>query len=143
METKQQIDSTTRSVQLHAVARRYVTEGLGQKNFDAIPYTENVALRAPLCPGGSGVPLVGRENLRTVWWPPLPQLIGQVEVIDIYVNGALTAVTVEFHLGIIAPACTLRVIDRFTVDDEGRITAQENFFDPRNVTNPGWHDGGA
>ncbi len=143
MQTKQQIDNTTRSAQLHALARCYVTEGLGQKNFDAIPYTEDVALRAPLCPGGSSVPLVGRENLRTVWWPPLPQLIGHVAVIDTYVNQDLTAVTVEFHLEIIAPACTLRVIDRFTVDDEGRITAQENFFDPRDVTNPGWRNEGA
>ena len=142
METKQQIDNTTRSAQLHAVGRNYVMEGLGQKNFDAIPYTAEVALRAPLCPGGSGVPLVGRENLRTVWWPPLPQLIGEVTVIDTYVNQDLTAVTVEFHLGIIAPACTLRVIDRFTVDGAGQITTQENFFDPRDVTNPGWRDGG-
>ena len=138
METKHQSDSTTRSAQLHAVARRYVTEGLGQKNFDAIPYTEDVALRAPLCPGGSSAPLIGRDNLRTIWWPPLPQLIGQAAVIDTYVNQDLTAVTVEFHLDIIAPACTLRVIDRFVVDDEGCITAQENFFDTRDVTSPGW-----
>lgn len=142
MTLKNQGDTATRTAQLHNVARRYVTEGLGQKNFDAIPYTEAVALRAPLCPGGSSVPLVGRENLRTVWWPPLPQLIGQAAVIDTYVNQDLTAVTVEFHLAIIAPACTLRVIDRFIVDDEGQITAQENFFDPRDVTHPGWRDGG-
>ena len=84
-----------------------------------------------------------RENLRTVWWSPLPQLIGQAAVIDTYVNQDLTAVTVEFHLDIIAPACTLRVIDRFTVDGEGRITTQENFFDPRDVMNLGWRDGSA
>src|SRR5919107_36038 len=102
MATKQQSNTETRSAQLHAVARHYVTKGLGQKNFDAIPYTEDVALRAPLCPGGSSMPLIGRENLRTVWWPPLPQLIGQAAVIDTYVNQDLTAVTVEFHLGIIA-----------------------------------------
>lgn len=143
MTLKSQVDTATRSAQLHNVAQRYVTKGLGQKNFDAIPYTADVALRAPLCPGGSGVPLVGRENLRTVWWPPLPQLIGRVEVIDTYVNQDLTAVTVEFHLAIIEPACTLRVIDRFTVDDEGRITTQENFFDPRDVTHPGWRNGSA
>ena len=127
METTHPIDSTTRSAQLHTLAWRYVTEGLGQKNFDAIPYTEDVALRAPLCPGGSSVPLVGRENLRTVWWPPLPQLLGQAAVIDTYVNQDLTAVTVEFHLDIIAPACTLRVIDRFTVDDEGRSPHKKIF----------------
>lgn len=59
-------------------------------------------------------------------------------MIDTYVNQDLSAVTVEFHLDIIAPACTLRVIDRFVVDDEGCITAQENFFDTRDVTSPGW-----
>lgn len=143
MTLKNQVATATRIAQLHTIAQRYVMEGLGQKNFDAIPYTEEVALRAPLCPGGASVPLIGRENLRTVWWPPLPQLIGQVALIDTYVNQELTAVTVEFHLDIIAPACTLRVIDRFTVDDEGRITTQENFFDPRDVTHPGWRNGSA
>jgi hypothetical protein len=138
METKYQIDQVARKAQLHTVAQRYVNEGLGQKNFDAIPYDEGVSLRAPLCPGGSNMPLVGREQLRTIWWPPLPQLVGQVQVIDIYVNQDLTAVTVEFHCEIVAPACMLRIIDRFAVDEEGRITEQENFFDPRDVTNPGW-----
>ncbi len=37
-------------------------------------------------------------------------------------------------------SCTLRVIDRLQVNDEGKITSQENFFDPRDVTNPGWKD---
>ena len=143
MATKQPNDLATRSAQLHALARRYVTEGLGQKDFAAIPYSEGVRLRAPLCPGGSNVPLIGREKLRTVWWAPLPQLIGQVEVLDTYINQDGTAVTVEFLCGIVAPACTLRVIDRFMVDSEGRITEQENFFDPRDVTNPGWHSGDA
>ena len=36
------------------------------------------------------------------------------------------------------PPCTLRVIDRLTVDAGGKIVEQENFFDPRDVTNPGW-----
>jgi hypothetical protein len=119
-----------------------VIEGLGQKNFDAIPYVEDVVLRAPLCPGGPSVPLVGRENLRTIWWPPLPKLMGRVQVIDSYVNQDLTAVTVEFHLEIVEPACMLRILDRFTVNDEGRIYDQENFFDPRDVTNPSWRNGG-
>jgi hypothetical protein len=60
-----------------------------------------------------------------------------VRVLDSYVNRDCTAVTVEFHCGILQPACTLRIIDRFTVDTDGRITEQENFFDPRAVTNPG------
>jgi hypothetical protein len=51
----------------------------------------------------------------------------------------LTAVCVEFYCGILEPKCTLRIIDRFTVDDAGRIIEQENFFDPRDVTHPGWN----
>ena len=45
---------------------------------------------------------------------------------------------VEFRCRIDAMSCTLRIIDRFTVNDAGEITSQENFFDPRDVTNPGW-----
>jgi hypothetical protein len=127
-----------RTDQLHSLARSYVTEALGKGDFDAIPYSEEVTLRAPLCPGGSGVPLTGRSNLREQWWAPLPQLVAGVEVIDTYVNRDLTAVTVEFLCHIRQPACTLRIIDRFKVNEAGQIIEQENFFDPRNVTNPGW-----
>lgn len=124
---------------LHQLASAYVIDGLGKGNFDAIPYDDGVTLRAPLCPGGSAVPLIGKEQLRAVWWPPLPQLVSGVEVIDSYVNREGTAVTVEFLCHIREPACTLRVVDRFKVNAGGRITEQENFFDPRDVTNPGWN----
>ena len=123
---------------LHELARDYVLKGLGGKNFDAIPYADNVSLRAPICPGGSTTPLVGKENLRSIWWAPLPTLIGDVRVIDSFVNSDNTAVTVEFHCDIIDPFCTLRVVDKFVVNEQGKITAQENFLDPRDITNPGW-----
>ena len=131
-------DPAARRAQLHAIARAYVTEGLGKKIFAAIPYAENVTLRAPLCPGGMEMPLTGKDNLRDVWWAPLPQLIGAVTVVDTYVNDDLTAVTCEFTLEIVNPATTLRILDRFTVNDAGKILEQANYFDPRNVTNPGW-----
>jgi hypothetical protein len=35
----------------------------------------------------------------------------------------------------------LRVADRFTVNCAGKIIEQENHFDPRDVTNPGWQNG--
>ena len=129
-----------RTDQLHSLARSYVTEALGKGDFDAIPYSEDVTLRAPLCPGGSCVPLTGRSNLREQWWAPLPQLVAGVEVIDTYVNRDLAAVTVEFLCHIRQPACTLRIIDRFTVNEAGQIIEQENSFDPRDVTNPGWQN---
>jgi hypothetical protein len=132
-----------REDQLHDIARSYVVHGLGQGNFDAIPYGETVVLRAPLCAGGSAAPLSGRANLKEKWWAPLPDLIEGVEIIDTYVNRELTAVAVEFLCHIRQPSCTLRVIDRFTINAAGRIVEQENFFDPRDVTNPGWRGSGA
>lgn len=130
----------SRADQLHQIARAYVTDALGKGDFDAIPYSEDVTLLAPLCPGGSGVPLVGRTNLREKWWAPLPALVAGAEVLDTYVNRDLTAVAVEFLCRIRQPACTLRVVDRFKVNEAGCIIAQENFFDQRGVTNPGWLD---
>ena len=57
---------------------------LARRDFDAIPYADNVVLRAPVVPGGGANPLSGRETLRTVWWQPLvPALDGvTVNVID-------------------------------------------------------------
>jgi len=131
-----QTDVINDAQMLHQIARDYVTNGLDGKNFDVIPYDDNVILRAPLCPGGSEIPLTGKENLRNIWWAPLPSLIGKVELIDSYVNEENNAVSVEFHCRITNPACVLRVIDRFIINEEGKIISQENFFDPRAVTNP-------
>ena len=119
---------------LHKLAKDYVIKGLREKNFDAIPYDENVLPRAPLRPGGSSSPLYGSENLRQQWWAPLPSLLGNIEFIDSFANEDCTAITAEFHCEILNPSCVLRVIDRFRINDEGRITEQENFFDPRDVT---------
>jgi hypothetical protein len=131
-----QTDVMTAAQILHQVARDYVEYGLGAKNFDAIPYDDDVVLRAPICPGGSATPLEGKENLRNVWWAPLPSLVGKVDFIDSYVNESNTAITVEFHCEIINPSCVLRVVDRFIINEQGKIIEQENFFDPRGITNP-------
>ena len=84
-----------RSDKLHEIARNYVAS-LGTGDFDSIPYSEDVELRAPLCPGGSAVPVVGKDNLKEQWWAPLPDLVSGVEVIDTFTNDGLSAVTVEF-----------------------------------------------
>ena len=129
------MDNADKINMLHQTARHYVLNGLGAKDFDAIPYDENVMLRAPLTAGGSWQPIVGKENLRMQWWAPLPSLVGKTEFIDSFVNKDATAVTVEFLCEILNPSCMLRIIDRFKINDEGKITEQENFFDPRAVTN--------
>ena len=130
---------SNRSEQLHQIGRDYVAH-LGSGDFDSIPYHETVELRAPINPGGSQAPMTGRNNLKEKWWAPLPDLVSGVEVLDTYVNNDLSAVTVEFLCRIDALSSTLRIIDRFSVNDEGQITSQENFFDPRDITNPGWRD---
>ncbi len=130
------MENNSRNETLRKIARTYVVDGLGAKNFDAIPYHDQVSLRAPLNPGGSLVPITGRENLRSSWWAPLPTLVKGTSFIDSYVNQDGSGVAVEFYCDIIQPACRLRIIDRFKVNEDGKIVDQENFFDPRAVTNP-------
>lgn len=124
-----------RKAQLKQAAAKYF-EGLAKKDFDLIPYDDSVSLRAPLAPGGIHKPLVGRENLRTIWWTPLPAILGEVRVFDFYYNDDLTAVVGEGEVEITSPKARLRVADRFTVNSAGKIVEQVNHFDPRDVTNP-------
>ena len=125
-----------RIIQLRQIARIYVEEGLGKGNFDIIPYAEDVSLRAPLNPGGSESPIVGKSLLRGTWWKPLPDLVEGTELLATYINTNQDAVAVEFYCNIKSPNCRLRIVDRFKVDESGLITDQENFFDPRLVTDP-------
>ncbi len=125
-----------RVAQLTQIARTYVEEGLGKGDFEIIPYAEEISLRAPLNPGGSESPIVGRDLLKDTWWKPLPELIESTELLGIYVNAKQDAVAAEFYCHIKSPSCRLRIIDRFKVDESGLITDQENFFDPRPVTDP-------
>jgi hypothetical protein len=115
-------------------------DGLSTKSFDRIPFAEDVRLRAPLAPGGVHRPLVGREAVREVWWAPMPSLLGQVTCTGVYFDDDLTGAvgTAEVEI-LVDPPARLRVADRFTINDEGLIIEQENHFDPRDVTNPGWN----
>ena len=120
-------DPSERRAELIAIASKYVNEGLGGKDFDAIPYHDQVSLRAPINPGGSLKAVVGKEVLRNSWWKPLPDLVDSVHLKDVFINEDLSAVTVEFHCDIKAPQCTLRIIDRFKVNDQGLIISQGEF----------------
>lgn len=132
---------SARANELRSVVDRYF-RALASKDFSAIPYADGVSLRAPLAPGGVNRPLVGKEALRREWWTPLePALEGlKVRIADYYINASQTAIVVEAEItiGVLNPPATLRVADRFTVDSSGRIVEQENHFDPRDVTDPGW-----
>lgn len=78
--------------QLKGAADAYF-QGLQRRDFDTIPFAEDVRLRAPLAPGGVYRPLVGKPAVRSDWWEPLvPALDGvRIKVLDYYVNEALTA----------------------------------------------------
>jgi hypothetical protein len=144
MNSSEEAAAAGRREQLRNIADGYF-EALRRKDFSAIPYDDNATLRAPLAPGGVNQPLAGKDALYSQWWIPLePALEGvEITVLEHYFNESLTAVCSEatITLNVVSPPATLRVADRFTVNAAGKITAQENHFDPRDVTNPGWQTG--
>jgi hypothetical protein len=128
-------DNASRLNQLKEVAEAYF-DSLRNKNFGTIPYHENASLRAPLTPGGVNVPINGKEALYNQWWLPLePALQGvTIKVLGHYIHENLEGIISEAEITLAAPDVTLRVADRFTVNENGKITGQENHFDPREVT---------
>ncbi len=123
-----------RRAQLRSVADVYFNS-LAKKDFEAIPYDENVTLRSPLAPPDLAVPyesypLEGRSAV-VAWFQGLAPALGGTKVIDYYYNEDLTAICVEAEVGIVDPPATLRVADRFTVNAAGKIIDQENHYDPR------------
>ncbi|MBL8172386.1 MAG: nuclear transport factor 2 family protein [Acidobacteria bacterium] len=144
MNSSEETAAAGRKEQLRNIADKYF-DALLRKDFSAIPYDNKATLRAPLAPGGVHHPLAGKDTLYSQWWIPLePALEGvEIVVLDYYFNESLTAVCAEatITLNVMSPPVTLRVADRFTVTVEGKIIEQENHFDPRDVTNPGWQNG--
>jgi len=130
---------TVRKAQLRRAAEEFF-DGLNRKDFEAIPYDENIVFRAPIAPGGRHFPLMGREAVRAVWWAPLVPMLWTVKVLEHYYNDELTAIVTEADIHTVNPRATLRVADRFTVSRSGKIVEQENHFDPRDVTDPGWRN---
>jgi hypothetical protein len=109
---------------------------LRKKAFEAIPYGDTATLRAPLTPGGVHSPLHGKAEILDKWWTPLePALEGvTIHILGHYIHEDLSGIISEAEITLAAPAVTLRVADRFSVNLEGKITEQENHFDPRAVT---------
>ncbi len=124
--------STTseRKAQLKKVSEDYF-QALRDKNFSAIPFNKDIVFRAPLAPGGSHHPITGKAALHELWWKPLePALDGATIVIaEHYYNDALTEMVTKAEITIAVLGLTLRVADRFMIDDNGEITEQENHFD--------------
>ena len=121
---------TNRKAQLKETAEKYFS-ALLEKDFSAIPFSDDIVFRAPLAPGGVHKPIKGKQALYEQWWTPLlPALDGvEVKIIDHYFNDTLTGLVTKADISIPAMSLTLRTADRFIVDDKGKITEQENHFD--------------
>lgn len=122
--------NSQRKEQLKKVVESYF-DSLKQKSFSAIPYSNDVVLRAPLAPGGVHQPLKGKQSVFEQWWQPLePALEGvSITIVDHYFNNSLTGVITRAEINLAIPGITLRVADLFMINDEGKITEQENHFD--------------
>ena len=106
-------------------------QALRDKDFTAIPFSDDIIFRAPLAPGGSGNPINGKKELFEKWWTPLePALDGaEIKIIDHYYNDSLTEIVTKVEFYIAVMGATLRAADRFVINDEGKIVEQENHFD--------------
>ena len=106
-------------------------QAIRDKNFDAIPFSDDIIFRAPVVPGGSGNPIKGKKELFEKWWKPLePALDGvRIKIAGHYFNEALTEVMTKVEFTIPALGTTLRGVDQFVVNNDGKISMQENHFD--------------
>ena len=125
-----QATAVSRKTQLKEVAETYF-RALREKDFSAIPFSDDIVFRAPIAPGGAHNPIKGKQALFEKWWKPLePALDGAlINIVDHYFNEALTEVVTKVDFTISLLGVTLRAADRFIINDEGQITEQENHFD--------------
>jgi catechol-2,3-dioxygenase len=116
--------------QLKRISETYF-QALRDKDFNAIPFSDDIIFRAPLAPGGSGNPIKGKEELYEKWWKPLePALEGaEIKIVDHYYNESLTEMVTKVEFYIAVMGATLRAADRFVINSEGKIAEQENHFD--------------
>jgi hypothetical protein len=121
--------TTDRKAQLITASMAFF-EGLARKDFASVPWADAVVFRAPLVSGGTDVPLIGRDAV-LAFFNALGPNLGQVRIVGHFMNEDLTAIMTKAEVGVLQPACVLRVADMFEVDAQGQITAQENHFDPR------------
>ena len=127
---KEAIVNQQRKEQLKKVAESYF-DSLRKKTFSTIPFSDDVVLRVPLAPGGVHNPIKGKQAVFEQWWQPLePALEGvSITIIDHYYNDAMTGIITKADITLAGPGITLRVADRFIINDAGMITEQENHFD--------------
>src|SRR5262245_42948755 len=123
-----------RRAQMKRVAEAYF-EGMGKKDMSQVPWDEHVVLRSPLAPGGLDTPLVGHSAV-LAWFASLFPVLGAMQVSEYCCSVCLTVIATRADVGITNPPCALRVVDRFTVNADGKIMQQENHYDPRPALPP-------
>lgn len=121
---------TDRKNQLKQVSESYF-QALRDKNFSAIPFSDDIIFRAPIAPGGIHNPIKGKQDLFVKWWKPLEPALADIEIniIEHYYNESLSGLITKADLTIAPLNITLHTADRFIVNSEGKITEQENHFD--------------
>ena len=127
-------DDEARRAQLRAISEAYFA-ALAKRDVSAIPWHDNVVVHSPLAPEGLAVPVRGRDAVIR-WFESLYPVLGETRVIEHYINEDLSGIATRADVGITDPPCFLRVIDRFAIDPEGKITEQENHYDPRPALPP-------
>jgi len=120
--------TSDRNAKLRAIADAYFS-GLRNGDVSPVPYDENVLFRTPLAPGGSEVALRGRAALLD-FFAGIYAALEEVNVIDYYFNAASTSICVRADLTL-KTGKVLRVADVFRISAEGKVTEQENHYDPR------------
>jgi hypothetical protein len=122
-------DPDARRAVLRAVVEAYFN-GLHAHDVAAVPWAGEVELHTPISPGGPAEPVIGSAQVRA-FFDGIGPAIGAVEVRTIYFSDDLRSVAAHATIDMTQPPCQLSVVDRFVVDDDGRIVEQENHFDPR------------
>jgi len=122
--------ANNRREQLKSVSETYF-QALRDKNFLAIPFSNDIVFRAPIAPGGVHHPIMGKQALLEQWWKPLePALDGiEIKIDEHYFNDTLTGLVTKAEISLTGPGIILRAADRFVINENGEITEQENHFD--------------
>ncbi len=123
------IEDVARRTQLKGISETYFA-ALAKGDVSGVPWRDDVVVRSPLAPEGLEVPVRGKAAV-IQWFESLYPVLGETRVIQHYFSADLTEIATRADVGITDPPCFLRVVDRFTVDAEGRISEQENHYDPR------------
>lgn len=120
-----------RKSQMRAAADAYFS-GLANRDLSAVAYDEHVQFRTPLAPGGSAVPILGRIAVLD-FFAGLYAALGDVNVVDYFFNDTLTTICVKADVKL-KSGQVLRVVDLFNISADGKVTEQENHYDPSPAT---------